>query len=316
MSKSLFSLTFVSLSLLLWGTGTLASSYLSRGFIRAEAQKRQEALSQISPQLNILSARLEDHPNDSSLRLQVADLRTREALKTGNGSLLMSAVQDYRAVLDVEPQNTHAMLGIASLCFEAGILDKALDYYAQYLSLRPDDLAVRADYALTHLRAGNFAQAKEVALAVVAKDESVVPAQMTLALIAQMQNDIPQATSAARKALSLAKDEGTRQKIEFFIARLAHSSQQASDKQEQVSPATQVVAFLKNHPIIGPKIISIKWPSENAVEVFLKDFPVSKMPPFAVEALRTKVERFVSTLVSPVKISLIDQQERSERLDF
>lgn len=97
--------------------------------------------------------------------------------------------------------NEGALLGIASLAFQAGVLDKAAEYYSKYLQLVPDDVKAKTDLALVYVQSDR--------------------AEMGIPLLEEIKRDAPTLFPAAL-SLALAYEKAQAMRPEQRQRRIEH----------------------------------------------------------------------------------------------
>ena len=319
MSKITPTFLLLSIALLLWSLSAGLSKYLAEGFSRNHARGQTQAAAPSSEEVAALRKAANASPNDADVQLNLAFGILRDAYAKGDGSVLMDAVKAFQKVLELKPEQPDALLGLATLCMEAGIIDKALEYYPRYIKQRPEDLRAQSDYALALARGGDASKAEELVKAVLQKDANFFPGLVSAAVVARIQGNVEQAEQFAKQAIDKAPDEDAKKRVESFIAGVAEAGQGDAAPAEAVSPETmsparQITEVIKGHPIVGPKVQRISWPEEHTARVELANFPVSQMPPFAKTKFITGVQEKLQRLPEKFTIELVDQQNEQERL--
>jgi tetratricopeptide (TPR) repeat protein len=237
-----------------------------------------------------------------------------EALKTSDPALLMRAVQSYSKVLEIDPRNQKALLGMATVAFENGVFDKAKVYFEKYLVLNPSDSKARTDYSLSMIQSGDSSGAEKILEEMVKENPKSFPARLSLALAQKVSGKLGESKATAEAALKNAPDEKGQQVVKDFLANL-NKTEPATQLAAGVSPATAVDNFFRKHPIIGPKVEKISWPSESIVEISLTEFPMEQMPEFAKEKLKKSMAGLVSQLGIKLNIKFLAAETGKVMLD-
>lgn len=116
------SFVLISSSLLLW----CASAYITQTTMAyRETSKPPEEVNQIAA----MSEQVKSNPNDLDLHLKLAKTLQSDGYKSSNVNTLMQALEEYKKVLEIQSDNPEALLGIADICMDSGIPDKAAEYY-------------------------------------------------------------------------------------------------------------------------------------------------------------------------------------------
>jgi Flp pilus assembly protein TadD len=331
MSKLTPTFLLLGIALVLWSASAGLSHYLARDFEREHGSKKGLQQAQSAPSSEDfakLQKEGKENPKDVDVQLRLGYAQVQEAYQSSNGALLMDAVKTFQGVLELSPENPDALLGLASLCLQNGILDKALDYYPRYLAKRPDDIRAKTDYALVNFRADKFEEGKKLVDEILTKEPSFFPAHMVMAFAYRMNGRIDEARSQAMNARGFAPNETLRTEVDAFIAGLDNPQQEASAEgtsqpaatseraapEELQSPAMKIESFVKNHTILGPKFRGLEWEGETLVHIKLEQFPVEQMPPFAKQVFISKTKSALRELSDAVKLRFIDAETSKELL--
>jgi tetratricopeptide (TPR) repeat protein len=199
---------------------------------------------------------------------------------------LDKALTSFRHALEIDAHDLEALRGIGNVHFDHEQYAEAVDSYSRYLALKPDDLNVRTDLGTMYLYGGKPDKAIAEYGKVLAADPKFYQAQYNLGIAYAQTGDAPKALEALGRARSLAPDERTRAEIQAMIDR-AEGRGGASSTTAATEPKSfqsLVEAGLRNHSIVGPKIVRFEWSSATAGRVRLRDFPMQGMP----EMVRTK----------------------------
>ena len=284
------------------------SNHLAKDIERKQQAKHKDV--RLPEQFSDLRKKVDSDPKNTSLRLELAKKVKASADKTQNGQLLMQAVGEYSKILKQDPKQADALRDMAMLCFEHGIIDKALEYFPRYIEVAPDDLAAYVNYSLVLTQNGSFKVAEEQLNKAIAKDKNFFPAYLTLVLVHRSAGDMEAAKKASQKALELAPDEEAKKKVTDILERKTQTQARMDSK----SPAAAVSSFFSHHEIIGPKISNITWPDPNTAEINLNNFPIEKMPPFAKQSLTAKTQAMLSELPEKITVVLKDANSGQELL--
>ena len=307
-------------ALLLW-SGAAALSLSLAGGAAGPAHPTGGHAAEDTAEIRELRAKAAGAPNSVELHLTLAGALHEEAVAKHDNGLLMDAVQEYQKVLELSAEHPDALLGLATLCFEAGILDKALDYYRRYLVGHPDDLKTKTDFGLAQLQANMLDDAEKTLQEVISKKPDLYQAHLSLALVWKVQGKTEQAAKKADEAKKLAPTDEDRARIEQFLKAFAESGAGGSptgasagmpgmdappQDSKDVSPSMQVNAYFQNHPIIGPKLKGITWPELNVAKVSVENFPVEQMPPFAKQKFVTSTQTKFQNFPDKTELKLVD----------
>jgi len=321
---------FLSVALIIWGSSVATSNYLAGYYEREHKSKAKNSTTSgsattdhsdhahsASAALTALRAKAASEPKNLEAQLQLGYGIFSEAIKSSNGSMLMEAVKSFKQALDISPDNPDALLGLASLCLQAGITDKALEYYPRYLKQRPEDKRAKTDFALVHFKSGDFEKGQAVISEVLKEDPKFFTAYMVMAFAYRAKGDIAQAEAQAQLAKKNASEPNVKNEIEAFISSLKSGSTPKPLKLNQAinnSPKARVETYVKNHSILAPKYRGITWKSDSRAEVSLEDFPVEQMPPFAKQIFISKAQQTLKSLGRVVEIVFVDSESSKELL--
>lgn len=193
---------FLSVAIFLWlGAVALSNRLAGAGIEEATVEDSQ---------FNKLREQIKKEPQRFELRFQLAEALLRGADSGGNAALVMEAAQVYHDILELQPENAQALWGLARLCLENGVFAKAKEYYQRLLIIEPENMALKADYAVALLKSGEPSGASILLEEVISKDEKNFPAQVALALAYRELGRMAQAEEAEKKALLLSPDAEAR----------------------------------------------------------------------------------------------------------
>jgi tetratricopeptide (TPR) repeat protein len=259
-----------------------------------------------------LEAKAATRPKDLAAWKTVAELEYRAGQV--DRSYLDKALASFRHVLEIDAQDLDALRGIGNVHFDHEQYAEAVDPYSRYLALKPDDLNVRTDLGTMYLYGGKPDKAIAEYDKVLAKDPKFYKAHYNLGIAYAQTGDRPKAVEALGRALSLAPDDRTRAEIQTMIDRAAgrEGPPASTGATEPKSFQSLVETSLRNHPIIGPKIVRFEWSSASAGRVRLRDFPMQGMP----EMVRTKfLDRLQSELANAKRQSGVAAAGELELVD-
>lgn len=276
---------------LLWFVSVNLSDYLGRQYLRREAAN---AAQPTPAALAELEGRVDANPADEELRLQFARALYEEARKSASGQLVMRAVENYAYILRRDPNHREALLELAALCFEQGILDKAEEYLRRFIALDPEDVRARTDLALVLVQAGQPEESLGLLNAVIDKHPALFPPRFALALAYRVLGDLDSAKAAASAALPYAPDDTARQRLQTFLASLT-----------EAAPAS-LEQYVRSHSILGPKVTKIEMTEEKTLQVTLREFPVEQMPDVAKKVFIAKLEAALKADKSVSRLSILD----------
>ena len=287
----------LSSTLLFWSACVGLSNYLAKPE-HPKTQTREVN----NVDLEQIKSKLEKDPKNEALNLEMAFSLVNKGFESGDMQFVMQAVQVFKNVLDINPKNQEALLGLASLCLQSGVMDKAVVYYQKYLELRPDDIQAKADYAMATFKLGETEKAEGILQEVIKTDPGYFPAYAIGAMAYHQNGDTQKAQTYMSKAKELAPSKEA-------LASLDKLFEAKPD-----SPQDKLLAYFTNHQIIGPKLADSKWVDTQNLELLMKDFPVEQMPPFAKAAFISKAQAEIAKNNPGAKVVLKDIDTKKELL--
>jgi len=258
----------------------------------------------IPEELKELEAKISKDPENIPTLIEFADKNITLAKQSGEVAHLMRAVQSYSKVLNLNPANKDALFGMANLSFESGVFDKARDYYERFLEVDPGNLKARTDLSLVILQLGEVEDATARLKRLSSENPNYFPAKLSYALAQKVGGDREGARVTALEAYKISPDEDGKKVVENFIASV--DKVEEAKVPENVSPAIAVDQFFRQHPIVGPKLVQIRWTDAATAEIKLKEFPMDKMPPFAKEKFLKSIESMLGA--NKITLKLIDSE--------
>ena len=245
-------------------------------------------------------------------------------------SYLSEAEESYRHVLGLDAKDLDAIRGLGNIHFDREEYAQSVDWYGKFLDERPEDLNVRTDLGTMYLYGGQPDRAMAEYAKVIAKDPKFYQAHYNLGIAYAQGGDKEKALASLAKASEFAPDEATRKQIASMIEHAnAPSEATAPSVAEASAPKggdagaakaagggfqAMIEGNLRGHPIVGPKIVKIEWPSKIAGQVRLRDFPMQAMPEMVrqkfLDRLKTELTDAKKKTASPgeAKLELVDDQ--------
>lgn len=286
-----------SLSTALWGAALFGGRYLEQGLVRKEISQ--------SPQGQLIATlrdEVEANPSDLVKRKNLAEAYVSEGYRLKNGQLVMRGLEQYKAVLDISPEHPEALLGLARVSLQNGVLDRAIDFFYRFLAQRPADMEARNDLVVALAQLNRTDEALVELTRIETQDSKFFPAKLSRALLYRITGDTTAAEEALRAAAATAPTEEMRAQIEETVAQMRDSVV----SRRELSPAGAVTSYFKEHQIIGPKISRLEWVTDSQLNIYLKDFPVEQMPPEMRELFVARAEEKLSTIESKILVELKD----------
>lgn len=292
------------------------------------------------PQLERLRASAKESPNNLDVQKALAQalLSKVEASNEPPQALIMEIIKSLGEILRIDPQDKRALLTMADISFNQQVFEKAESFYRRYLEVAPDDLKARARYGSTLTFNSKFDDAERELRGVLAKETNSFEAAAYLSITLAQKGDRDGALQIGDQALKLAPNDEARTRFEEFLgsiknpsaaqgssAPLARDTEQGGSLPDSVrvggansrdggQPKSEVVEYIKSHPIAGPKLISATSDGRTLSLTF-KDFPMGAMPPFVKERFLNSIKEKASSAPEE-SLVFIDQVsgEEMERL--
>src|SRR5262249_24096708 len=135
------------------------------------------------------------------------------------------------------------------------------------------------------------------------------------------------ARAVGKEAVKLAPSDDARERFEEFLKRLETKAQQGAQPGESAPPDTMdakagansaagdaaqhIVEALQSNPIGGPKFVRAEN-SKDGLLVYMQDFPMSQMPPFAKQKFLGGLKSAVGDDESVKTIIFMDNASKTE----
>jgi cytochrome c-type biogenesis protein CcmH/NrfG len=259
------------------------------------------------------------NPNDIANWNRLGDVSLRAAMFE---PFYYSRAEDaYAHALKLDPDNLDALRGIGNIDFDQRKFDEAIAAYEHYLSRRPDDPDVRTDLGTMLLSTGVADQAVNQYIKVLATHPKFFEAKFYLGVAYSQMNNAAGARSAFDQALKLAPDDAARNRVNEMLTALngvegaapgsvasgAMPKAPAAVTSNAVSAANTfkgaLERMLRDLPIAGPKVQSVRWTSATSARVMMDNFPMEQMPPFAATKFMTDLRAGIDQVKTAHKIS-------------
>ena len=229
---------------------------------------------------------------------------------------LADAQATYTHILERQPENLDALRSLGNIAFDRNEPEHAMEYYRRYLKVKPDDLSVQTDLGTMLLSSQQIDAALKAYQDVLAVDPKFFQAQFNLAIAYRAAGDEAKALAALDRARDIAGDDDTRQRVDALLARLKGQPPAGAGGEEAAAAPGDlhgdVEAIFRSHPIVGPKLDRIDWPSADRVRVVLRDFPMDGMPPMVrqkfIDRIRSGLRDSASRhqAAAPITVELVD----------
>ena len=225
---------------------------------------------------------------------------------------LSDAASSYGHVLERDPQDLDALRFLGNIAFDRDDPQRAIEYYQRYLTLKPDDPTVRTDLGTMYFTAHDGDAAIKSYQAALGTDSTFFQAQFNLGVAYEAAGDTPQAIAAFEQARDLAADDAARQRVDGILVQLTGNRVPPPAVRTETGIQADVERIFRSHPIVGPKLDRIDWPSRQTAQVILRDFPMDGMPPAVrqrfIERIRTGVrdQKARHGVSQTLRVELID----------
>jgi tetratricopeptide (TPR) repeat protein len=168
--------------------------------------------------LSSLATKANAAPTDVGAWRNLAQVQARAA--EVDASYLPQAIESYRHVVSLAPDDGDALRGLANLYYDQQQYASAAEQYERYLKLKPDDPNVRTDLATTYLYQRQVDRAIELYGKVLEANPDFLQAHFNLGLAYEAKGEHAKALDTLAKARALAPDESTRTQIDRVTAQM------------------------------------------------------------------------------------------------
>ena len=313
----------VVVALLVWGLTKSIQSYAAAG------SKPTHAFEQLNTEpnaeLDSLRALVKEAPDNIEhwRDLAIALGEQVGASNTPPQQLLMEFIGALSELLKLDPNDKRAILSLANVSFEQKVFPKAVELYARYLELEPENLQVRTRYASALSFVGQYDQALLEIDKVLEQAPNDFHAQAYKAVTLAQKGERAQALQIGSKALKDAPSEEARTRLTKFLDNMkkddtAQPEEGAGEAQKPAMPEAEVskeyaavVNHVRNNPIAGPRFVQSSTGPQGTLTLYFQAFPMDQMPP----VIRTKFLDGIKNAASGsdlVRIVLTDNASAKE----
>jgi tetratricopeptide (TPR) repeat protein len=228
---------------------------------------------------------LKKKPDDPEVR---TDLGTMY-LYTGNAD---QAVVQYKKAIASKPGFFQAYYNMGIAYAQVNQADEAAATLKQALALAPDDTA--RDQVKQLIAKLNSAPAASASMQAASAATASVPSKQKQAAAAAAKSSAAASSPAAASSVAMAK---------------ASPAAPASAEDDFHDAVEEMIRGL---PIAGPKVTSVEWPDKLKAKVFMDNFPMDQMPPFAKTKFESDLKAGIDTakkdnkIASPVEVNIVD----------
>lgn len=241
------------------------------------------------------------------------------------------ASEAWAHVLKLDPENLDALRGIGDIDYDLQRYDQATAAYEHFLKLRPDDPEVLTDLGTMYLYTGNADQAIAKYKKAISLKPDLFQPYYNLGIAYGEGGDKADAAVAFTKAISLAPDDDRRNAAkQAFTKYTGMPAEQAgkmastlnapapAPKQQQAAaskPAgangttpeaafhSSVEEMVRGLPVAGNKVNTVTWADTYKAMVFMNNFPMQAMPPFAKEKFISDLKAGLNSAKSEHKVT-------------
>ena len=223
---------------------------------------------------------------------------------------LAKAEKAFRHILELSPDDRDAIRGLGNLDFDRDDYASAIAHYSRYLELEPKDSGARTDLGTMYLYSGDVAKAIAEYQKVIAAEPAYFEGHFNLGLAYRRSGDEGKAKESFERARSLAPDERSKQQVAAALAGPGGAPPAGGAK---LSFQQMIERGLREHPIVGPKIVGFEWPGPTSGQVKLDGFPLEEMPAPVRERFLGRLEkdlaeaRAKSGEAGEAQLALVDQ---------
>lgn len=272
----------------------LISGFLLKDNFLGKKPAKIETSTSSDPRIEALRARTAQAPGDINAWRELA-FAAQEKMESDQ-AYVFDLLEALRGILNINPNDKDALLGMAEISYSQQAFDKAAEFYKSYLQIDPQNIQVKANYASSLTFLGQFDQSKTILNEILKSDPANFQAGAYLAIAYARNGETEQAKKIGKETMKHAPDDEAIKRFGRFLATLDEGEVKPPASVVE-SPKGKFLQFFYQHPIVGPKI---KSHSFNGDELLLEvdNFPMSAMPPNAREAFERNVK---AQMVSEVK---------------
>ena len=274
-----------------------ASSELPEGHPQVAPGLPREAQTFIAD----LAAKAKQKPDDAAAWVRLGEVYYRAA--EVDPAYYGEARTAFEHVLDRDPKNAEALRGLALVRFDRSEHKEAAALYERYLALHPDDVSARTYLGASYAIGGDSARGRATLQDIIRSNPSFWLAHYYLGAVLGHDGDRGAALAELKKARDLAEDDDVRQQIDRTIASFggetaaapgqkppAANGNRPSEPEGARSPFQATVEqALRDHPIMGPRIVRFEWSGPGTGRVVVQNFPMEGMPPAVRDKFTTRL---------------------------
>ena len=257
-------------------------------------------------------------PSDVAAWAKLGNASMRAAMF--DPSYYQKAADAFAHVLKLDPDNLDALRGIRDIDYDRKDYDQAVAAYEHYLKKKPDDAEVRTDLGTMYLSMGNPDQAIVQYKKALKSKPDLFQAYFNLGVAYGQQGDKNNAAIALTKAVSLASDDEQREETKKIFAQVtgmpADEALQIAKTLPSPSAHPTSVSIKGNAsfqssfedmahglPVAGQKVVKVVWEDKYKAELFMDNFPMDQMPPFAKDKFLNDLKSGIDSTKSAAKVT-------------
>jgi tetratricopeptide (TPR) repeat protein len=229
------------------------------------------------------------------------------------------AIAAYEHYLKKKPDDPEVRTDLGTMYLYTGNADQAVVQYKKAIASKPGFFQAYYNMGIAYAQVNQADEAAATLKQALAFAPDDTARDQVKQLIAKL-NGLP-AASAPNQAASAATASAQKQAA-AAKSPAAASSSAASVAMAKASPAAPASAeddfhdaveeMIRGLPIAGPKVTSVEWPDKLKAKVFMDNFPMDQMPPFAKTKFETDLKAGIDTakkdnkIASPVEVNIVD----------
>src|SRR5580658_1309506 len=229
------------------------------------------------------------------------------------------AIAAYEHYLKKKPDDPEVRTDLGTMYLYTGNADQAVVQYKKAIAAKPGFFQAYYNMGIAYAQVNQADEAAATLKQALAFAPDDTARDQVKQLIAKL-NGAPGA-SASNQAAS-ASPASAQKQAAAAKSPAAASSSGASVAMAKASPAAPASAeddfhdaveeMIRGLPIAGPKVTSVEWPDKLKAKVFMDNFPMDQMPPFAKTKFETDLKAGIDTakkdnkIASPVEVNIVD----------
>src|SRR5271169_6600663 len=232
------------------------------------------------------------------------------------------AIAAYEHYLKKKPDDPEVRTDLGTMYLYTGNADQAVVQYKKAIASKPGFFQAYYNMGIAYAQENQADEAAATLKQALTLAPDDTARDQVKQLIAKL-NGAP-AASASNQAASAATASAPSSQKQAAAAKspAAASSAAASVAMAKASPGAPASAeddfhdaveeMIRGLPIAGPKVTSVEWPDKLKAKVFMDNFPMDQMPPFAKTKFESDLKAGIDTakkdnkIASPVEVNIVD----------